>query len=250
MEAAKRVAVNTGILYARMGITVLISLYSTRLILKALGAEDFGLFNVVGGAIAMLGFLNASMSAATQRFMSFAHGAGDKSKLNQIFNVSLVLHLIIAAILFVVLQIAGYFFFDGILNISEDRIDSAKLIYQFMIFSTLFTVISVPYNAVIIARENMLWIAILGIIEAVLKLSIAIYITYTLRDQLVVYGFSMAALSVLLLVLSGIYCHKKYLECKIRLQRQFNRKLMKEMTGFAGWSTTGSISGMVAQYGQ
>ena len=114
MQAAKRVAKNTGILYARMGITVFISLYATRLLLKALGAADFGIFNVVGGIIAMLGFLNASMAAATQRFMSYAQGEGNTEKQKNIFNVSVVLHILIALIVFIVLEVAGYFFFHGI----------------------------------------------------------------------------------------------------------------------------------------
>lgn len=111
MQAANRVAKNTGILYAKMAITVFISLYSTRLILNALGASDFGIFNVVGGVIAMLGFLNASMAAATQRFMSFTQGEGNIEKQKSIFNVSIVLHFLIAFIVLLILEIAGYFFF-------------------------------------------------------------------------------------------------------------------------------------------
>ena len=117
MQAAHRVAKNTLILYARMAITVFISLYSTRLVLAALGVSDFGLFNVVGGVISMLGFLNASMAAATQRFISFAQGAGDLEKVKRIFNMSSLLHWGIAVLVFFVLEVAGYFFFNGILNI-------------------------------------------------------------------------------------------------------------------------------------
>lgn len=249
MQAANRVIKNTGILYIKMAITMVISLYSTRLVLAALGVNDFGIFNVVGGAIAMLGFLNASMAGATQRFMSFAQGAGDLNKINKIFNMSVLLHLSIAAIIFVVLEIAGYFFFNGILNIATDRIATAKLIYQFMIVSTLFSVISVPYDALLNAHENMLFFSILGIIEAVLKLAIAFSITYLVGDKLLLYGLFMAILSVTLLILNRIYCHRSYPETKIALKKLFDKTLLIDMSKFAGLSFIGSASSMIAGYG-
>jgi O-antigen/teichoic acid export membrane protein len=225
MEAAKRVAKNTGILYIRMAITVFISLYSTRLILAALGVSDFGLFNLVGGVISMLGFLNSSMAAATQRFISFAQGAGDQEKVKRIFNMSSLLHWGISILVLLLLEVAGYFFFHGILNIAPDRLEVAKLIYQFMVISTLFTVISVPYEAVITSHENMLVYAVMGVIEAVLKLGIAFYITYTGLDHLVMYGLLMVVLSVLLLIVKRIYCHRVYEECQLRVSQYFDKPL-------------------------
>jgi O-antigen/teichoic acid export membrane protein len=250
MQAAHLVAKNTGILYARMAITVFISLYSTRLILAALGVSDFGLFNVVGGAIAMLGFLNSSMAGATQRFMSFAQGAGDLEKVKRIFSMSTLLHAGIAVLMILVLEIAGYFFFNGVLNIAPDRLGVAKNIYQFMVVSTFFTVLSVPYEAVITSHENMLVYAILGIIEAILKLGIALYITYSTYDHLTSYGFLMAALSIFLLILRRIYCHHNYAECVFQFHRYYDKSLLKEISSFAGWSLLGASSSMIAGYGQ
>ncbi|MEZ7505867.1 MATE family efflux transporter [Flavobacterium sp. Arc2] len=250
MQAAHRVAKNTGILYARMAITVFISLYATRLVLAALGVADFGLFNVVGGVIAMLGFLNSSMAAATQRFMSYAQGAGDLEKVKRIFNMSTLLHAGIAVVMVLVLEIAGYFFFNGILNIAPDRLEVAKIIYHFMVVSTFFTVLSVPYEAVITSHENMLFYAILGIIESVLKLGIAFYITYSALDHLVMYGLLMAALSVFSLILRRIYCHRYYAECVLNFRKYYEKSLMKEISNFAGWSLLGSASSMIANYGQ
>jgi O-antigen/teichoic acid export membrane protein len=250
MQAAHRVAKNTGILYARMAITVFISLYATRLVLAALGVADFGLFNVVGGVIAMLGFLNGSMAAATQRFMSYAQGEGDLEKVKRIFNMSTLLHAGIAVLMVLVLEIAGYFFFNGILNIAPNRIEVAKIIYHFMVASTFFTVLSVPYEAVITSHENMLFYAILGIIEAVLKLGIALYLAYSAFDHLVAYGFLMAALSIFLLLLRRIYCHRYYEECILNFRKYYEKSLLKEITSFAGWSLLGSASSMVAAYGQ
>ena len=249
MQAAHRVAKNTGILYIRMAITVFISLYATRLVLAALGVADFGLFNVVGGVVAMLGFLNSSMAAATQRFMSFAQGEGDLEKVKRIFNMSTILHALIAFLMVLVLEVAGYFFFNGILNIAPERIEVAKIIYHFMVLSTFFTVLSVPYEAVITSHENMLFYAILGILEAILKLVIALYITYSAFDHLVAYGFLMAGLSIFLLILRRIYCHRYYPECELNFSKYYEKSLMKEISSFAGWSLLGSASSMIANYG-
>lgn len=270
MNAIHRVATNTGILYLRMAITVFISLYATRLVLTALGIENFGLYNLVGGVIAMLGFLNGAMAAATQRFMSIAQGAGDIAKVKRIFNMSTVLHAGIAILVVIVFEIAGYFFFNGMLNIAENRIAVAKLVYQFMVISTLFTIISVPYEAVITSHENMLFYAILGVGEALLKLAIALYISYgTLNlpaslsisaqhlqlnystvDSLTIYGLLMAVLSIVMLMIRRHYCHKKYAECEFDLKKHYDKNLLKEITSFAGWSFLGTASSMVAFYGQ
>ena len=250
MHAVKRVAKNTGILYAKMAITMFISLSSTRLVLTALGAEDFGIFNLVGGVVSMLGFLNASMAAASQRFMSFAHGARDMNKVKKTFNVSTLLHLFMAVIIVLFFEIVGYFLFNGVLNITPNRVSAAKFIYQFMVASTFFTIISVPYEAVITARENMLFYAVEGIIEALIKLSIAFYISYNSSNSLIIYGMLMAFLSVFLLLIRRVYCHWKYEECEIRLRYYYDKSLFKDMSSFAGWSLLGSFSSMTAFYGQ
>ena len=250
MDTAHRVAKNTGFLYARMVITVFISLYATRLILAALGVVDFGIFNVVAGAIAMLTFLNSAMASATQRFMSFSQGTGDHEKVKTIFNVSVVLHICIAIIILLILEVIGYFLFNSILIIPADRLYVAKLIYQFMIISTLFTIISVPYDAALNARENMFIFAVFGIIEALLKLAIAFYITYADFDKLMLYGLLMASTSVLLLIIRIVYCRKMYVECHVDLRNNFSRPVFSEMTKFAGWTFLGSSSSIVTNYGQ
>ncbi|MCF8341782.1 MAG: hypothetical protein K9I82_12460 [Chitinophagaceae bacterium] len=250
MQAINRVVKNTGILYARMAITVGISLYSTRLILAALGVEDFGLFNLVGGAIAMLGFLNGSMAAATQRFISFSQGAGDFEKVKRIFNMSILLHAGVAILAVILLEIAGYFFFHSVFNISPDRVSVGKLIYHFMVASTFVTILSVPYEAVITSHENMLFFAVISILEAILKLAIAFYITYANFDHLYLYGLLTAILSVLLLVIRRIYCKRKYSECAIDIKQHYDKGLLREMTGYAGWQLLGTSSTMLAFYGQ
>lgn len=250
MHPAKKVAMNTGFLYARMAITVFISLYSTRLILQALGDNDFGLFSIIGGAIAMLTFLNNAMATATQRFLSYANGEGNVLKQKQIFNVSIVLHFIVSFLVLIVLEVAGYFLLNGVLNIPEGRLGAAKIIYQFMVANTFFTIISVPYDAIINAHENMFLVAILGVIEAICKLLIAVYITYTNGDTLIIYGFLMTLLTISLLIIRRIYCHHHYDEVSYSVKKYFNKPLSKEIGAFAGWSLLGSASSMISNYGQ
>ena len=248
-STATRVIKNTGYLYAKMGITMFISLYTTRLILNSLGASDFGIFNIVGGAIAMLGFLNGAMASATQRFMSYSEGEGNKEKQKSIFNVSLILHFGIAFIVGIALLIAGYFFFNGILNIPADRTFAAQVVYGSLIVSTMFTVMTVPYDAAMNAHENMKYYAIVGIIESFLKLTVALVCVYTSYDKLIVYGSLMACIPLITLTIMRVYCHKHYEECTIRIRRYWDKGLMKEMTGFAGWNLFQSAAAIITNNG-
>jgi O-antigen/teichoic acid export membrane protein len=249
-EAAGRVAKNTMFLYGKMAITMFISLYTTRLILNALGASDFGIFNIVGGAIAMLGFLNAAMAGATQRFMSYSEGAGDKEQQKQIFNISFIIHFGIAIVMGISLLIAGWFFFNGILNIAPERMYAAKVVYGSLIVSTIFTVMTVPYDAVLNAHENMLYYSIVGIVESIFKLGAALAVVYMDGDKLVLYGILMACIPLITISIMRIYCHRKYTECIIAPKRYWDKKLMKEMTGFAGWNLISTSVIMVSAYGQ
>lgn len=249
MSTANRVIKNTGFLYAKMGITMFISLYTTRLILNSLGASDFGIFNIVGGAISMLGFLNAAMASATQRFMSYSEGEGNREKQKSIFNVSFILHLGISIIVGISLLIAGYFFFNGILNIPQNRIFAAKVVYGSLIISTMFSVMTVPYDAAMNAHENMKYYAIVGVLESLLKLAVALVCVYTMYDKLVIYGILMACIPLITLSIMRIYCHKHYEECIIAPRKYWQKKLMKEMGTFAGWNFIVNISNIFTQNG-
>ena len=248
MTTANRVVKNTGYLYAKMCITVFFSLYSTRLILHALGTSDFGIFNIVGGAIAMLGFLNNSMATATQRFMNFYEGEGNVEKMKEVFNVGIMLHFLIAVVLGISLLFFGYFFFNNILNIPLDRIFAAKVVYGSLVLSTIFTVMTVPYDAMLNAHENMRYYAIIGVIESVLKLLVAIVITYILLDRLIIYGILMALIPFVSLTVMRIYCHKHYEECVFGIRRYWNKQLLKDEAFYAGWSFLTSFSMVVTNY--
>ena len=230
MSVANRVIKNTIWLYIKVGVQLFTTLWATRIILNTLGASDFGIFNIAGGAIAMLGFLNASMAVATQRFMSYSEGEGDAEKQKKIFNVGILMHLAIALIMILTLVILAFVFFNGLLSIPPGREYAAYCVYASLIVSTVFTIISVPYDAVINAHENMRFYAIVGIIQAVLKLLIAFACIYVTYDKLITYGILMAIIPGINLVIIASYCHKKYDECTINVHKYYDKGVSKSST--------------------
>lgn len=248
-STANRIAKNTSFLYIKMGITVFISLYSTRLVLNALGASDFGIFNVVGGAIAMLAFLNGAMSSTTQRFMSYSEGEGILEAKKETFNSAVFLHLCIALVLGLFLFLIKPLVFDHMLRIESSKMVDAEWIYNFMIISTLFTVINVPYSAVINSHENMLYYSIIGIVESVLKLLVALFISSSVGNKLIWYGLLMAAISATIAICMFVYCKSQYVECEFSPTKYLHKTRTKEMAGFAFWSFLGSSAGIISGYG-
>ena len=249
MNTVSRVIRNTGFLYMKMGVTMFVSLYATRLVLNALGVDDFGIFNMVAGVIAMLAFLNASMAAATQRFMSYAEGEGDPEKQKIVFNISVVLHLAIAVMVGILLYAAAPILFGHVLNIPEDRVFAARCVYWAMIASTVFGILGVPCEAMLNAHENMLYFAVIGVLESFLKLGAALLVVHVLADKLVLYGVLMAGISILAMTAMLVYCRRNYAECVIAPRRYWKRGVFREMGSFAGWNFTVSASSMLSEYG-
>ena len=249
MHSGNRVFNNTIFLYMKMFITVFSSLYTTRLILDALGIEDFGIFNLVMGLISMLLLFNSAMTDASQRFMSFAKGKNDIKDENNIFNISVILHLFIAIFLIFFLYLIESSLFS-LLKIDLSRVETAKLIYEIMIIYTFFAVISVPYDAVINARENMLFVAILGIFESILKLLVALFITYFSNDKLLVYGELIVSIMIIMMIIKAFYCHLKYEEVKIVSIKYLDIKTLKKMLNYAGYTFLGTSTQMLTNYGQ
>lgn len=200
-----------------MALTIFISLYTTRIILDVLGTSDFGIYNIIGGAIVLLGFLNSTMANATQRFMSYAEGKRDLLNKKKVFNVSLALHIAVAIATVVLLSFAALFFFNGVLNIPPSRIFAAKVIYFSMLVSTAFTILNVPYDAVMNAHENMLYYSLIGVLDSVLRLIVALFCIYTSHDKLIIYGILIASIPFITLSITKVYCHKKYEECVISI---------------------------------
>ncbi|WP_165040323.1 hypothetical protein [Dysgonomonas sp. ZJ709] len=249
MQIATKVAFNTGILYGKMLLTVGISLYATRLVLNSLGAADYGIYTLVAGVIAMLSFLNTAMATSTQRYLSFNQGVGDLKMQKIVFANSLLLHILIAFFVVIILEIIGLFLFDGFLNIPIERISTARKIYHFMSATVFFTMISPPFIASLNAHENMLWIAIINIVEVLLKLGIALALFRYEGDKLFFYGTSIAVTSIICLILYALYCIKRYEECSLLLWTSFSAAMMRKLTSFAGWNLFGALCGIARTQG-
>lgn len=249
MSTASRVIKNTGFLYVRMIATLFVSLWTTRIILDALGDINFGIYNVVGGTIALLGFLNAALATSTQRFLNVDEGKNDLENQRVTFNCSFFLHLGLGILLGILFLLSGVIFFNGILDIPAGRENAAKFVYLALTISTVFTVISVPYEATMNAHENMKWYAIIGIFEVIMKLVIAYAILFTNNDRLIVYSILMAFVPICSLTAMRVYCHRNYKECIVRPRKYFDKSRAKELAWFAGWNMLNSISSMTTQYG-
>lgn len=249
-SVANRVVKNTGWLYAKIGVVMLLSFYTTRVVLDALGTRDFGVFNVVGGAIGMLGFLSGAMATSTQRYMSYAEGEKNVEGKVTIFNISIFIHLIVGICSSLLLIVMGYFLLSYFLNIPAERMIATYCVYGSLIVSTFATILSVPYDAVLNSHENMKYFAIISIFDALLKLFAAYFCKYVGSDHLVSYGFLMAVVPIINLMVMRTYCHSKYNECTISLRKYFDFAKAKEMLKFALWNLLGTIGGLVGNYGQ
>ena len=244
-----RIIKNVGFLYLKMGVTILLSLYTTRIVLKALGDVDFGIYNVIAGAIILLGFINNSMSPVTQRFMSVCEGEANFEKKCKVFNASILLHCIIASIICLIFILFGSLLFDQILNIPTEKLPAAKIIYIGLIISTLFTIISVPYEAAINSHEDLGYYAIIGILETLLRLIIAIIIMNCNTDRLIIYGTLMPTVTIISLVIMRIHCIKKYPECKINIRKYKDTEILKDISRISSWNLLGVSSSMAGYYG-
>ncbi len=249
-ETANRIIKNTGFLYAKMGFTMFLSLLTMRIVLNALGVNDFGIYSVIGGAIGFLGFLDLSMTIVTQRFISYNEGAGDCYKKKQIFNISLIVHFFVALILCLLFIFAGFVFFNNVLNIPEGRMHAAKIVYVCFIFSSMLSTFTVPYTAVITAHENMKFFSLVGATVSVLKLLIAILLKYSDFDNLILYSLLMLSVPIFSLFIQYVFCIKNYAECRINLKKYWNFPLMKQMLTFAGWNISSSVAACISNQGR
>ncbi len=237
-----KILLNTIILYIKIVITISISFVSVPIVLRALGTEDYGVYMLVAGVISMLMFLNVSMTVATQRYLSVTIGTKNVNKVTDIFTCSIYLHLLIGLMIIVGFESTALFIFDGFLNINPIRIPAAKIIYQCLVVSTFFTIISVPYDAVLNAKENMLVFSLITILGSILRLSLAILLLYVSVDKLILYGVGYALVSIVEVLLKRVYVSYTYCEMKRLPLRSLDKKLFKEMLAFSGWNTFGAFA--------
>lgn len=239
----KRIAKNTLLLYVRTLFVMLVTLYTSRVVLNTLGVTDYGVYNVVGGVVAMFGFINGSMSSATQRYITFALGKGDMKRLQTVFSTALQIQFLIAALIVVLGETVGLWFMYTQMQIPADRMDAAFWVLQCSIVSTVVMIISVPYNADIIAHEKMSAFAYISILEVVLKLVIVFALVIFPFDKLIFYAFLILAVQLLIRFCYNHYCNKHFEESKYKHVR--DKALFKEMTGFAGWSMFGNLASVL-----
>ena len=236
----KRIAKNTLLLYFRMLFMMVVSLYTSRVILNALGVEDFGIYNVVGGVVAMFSVISGSLSAAISRFITYELGKGDQSKLNKIFSASVTIQLLLSLIIVVLIESVGVWFLNTKMTIPMERMAAANWVLQFSIINFVINLISVPYNAAIIAHEKMSAFAYISILEAVGKLAIAFLIMVSPIDKLIFYAILMCIVAVVIRFTYGHYCKKHFAECTYHFH--WDKEILKQMFGFAGWNFIGASS--------
>lgn len=227
-------------LYVRMLVMLLISLYTSRVVLNILGIEDYGINNVVAGVITMLGFLSASLSGATARFIAFDLGKDDTDKLKKTFGNLFSIYLFLAVIVLIVGETLGLWFVSTQLQIPEDRQTAAMWVYQFSVLSFMLTVISAPYNSLIIAHEKMSAFAYISIADAVLKLLIVFLLPIIPYDKLIVYAILYFCVQALNRILYGVYCSRHFEEAHARLLLE--KKQFREILSFAGWTINGNLA--------
>lgn len=249
MSNKKNIVVNTIYLNIKAAITTIVSLFATRVILNVLGASDFGVYGTVSGSVAMLALLNSALTLATQRYLNFALGQNDTVKQKQIFNNSILLHIALGILIVLTMESLYFPLFNGILTIPENRVEVAKLLYHFMCVSTFFTIITVPYDALINAHENFLYYSVVGIIESLLKLFTALMLLWVTLDKLFIYGLSLVLISMGMMFIMYIYCKKKYIESEISLCQYYNKSVLIELSKFAGWRFIGVFSQFFGNHG-
>ena len=243
----QRIAKNTILLSFRMAVLMLVTLYTSRVVLDQLGVVNFGVYNVVGGIVAMLSFLNSSMTNAVQRFFSYAIGEGDSEKLNRYFNVSLIAHVLIAVVVVILAEMLGVWYLENYINIPVERTVTAHWVLHFSVVASIFSILQVPFNSMIIAKEKMGIYAYLSIFDGIFRLAIAYALTITVWDKLKLYSVMMAIVPLIVLIIYYIYCRRTFVESRIRNNGSWS--ILREITSLASWNVFGEISWLLTDHG-
>ena len=243
----KRIAKNTLFLYLRQIFVMAVALYTSRVVLATLGVIDYGIYNVVGGVVAMFSFINAAMTTSTQRFLTFELGKKDYLQLAKVFAASLNVHYIIGLVGVFLGETIGLWFLNYELNIPADRMTAANWVYQCSVLSFFLSITQVPYNASIVSHEKMNIFAYFSIIDVVLKLLIVYLLVISPFDKLIFYAILILAVTTFSRLLYRFYCRKHFKECRPRLF--WDKSLYQQLTGFAGWNLLGSIAWLLRGQG-
>lgn len=248
-ENTKRIAKNTLMLYGRMLIGMLVSLYTSRLILHTLGVEDYGINNVVGGVVSMFSLISNSLSASVSRFLTFELGRGDLNALKRVFSTSLTIHVALAVIIVVLTETIGLWFLNTRMTIPSERLYAANWVFHASLFSFVIGLISVPFNASIVSHEKMSAFAYIGILDIFLRLFIVLFIAYSpwSFDRLIVFSLLSVGVSFCVQMIYWVYCKRHFVECRFKLH--FDKSYWKSMSSFAGWNFIGASSAILRDQG-
>ena len=236
----KRIARNTLFLYLRMILVLLVSLYTTRVVLNALGVVDYGIQNVVAGFVSMFAFLNTSMSNGIQRFYNFKIGKEGEGSTTKVYNTALLIQGLLAVVIIVLLETVGLWYLNTKMVIPAERMVMARWVYQFSVLSLVFVIMQIPYSSAIMAYERMDYYAIVSVVDVVLKLGFAIWLPHAPLDKLFVYGFYMMAISAVNFLMYYVYSKRHFKT--LRFHSVYHKELFKEMLTFSGWNIFGTFA--------
>lgn len=236
---SKRLAVNTFYMYIRMFLLMIISIYTSRVLLQQLGVEDYGIYNLVGSVVALFTSIRSFMTSPTQRFLNFEMGKNNPERLNTIFNVSFLINLGICVIFVLLSELVGLWFFEYKVNVDPERLLAAKVVFQISILSAVVGILTISYEAVIVANERFNFYAIISIVEAALKLGVIFLLSYIHFDKLITYGVLILLSSLVIWLWYVVYCRINFPESKLRYR--WDKTLFKDMAGMAGWVFFGNM---------
>lgn len=244
---SKRMAKNTLFMYFRMGITMLVTLFTSRIVLQVLGVDDYGIYNIVGSVVVAFSFLSGPLGAATQRFYNFELGKNDTDRLNSVFNHSVIIYSILCAILFVVIEIGGLWFIANKMQLPPERMYAAQWAFQFSILCFIIGLIRMPFESLIIAHERMSFYAYVSIVEVVLKLINVYVLMFVTMDKLILYAFNQVIIALIIIGCIYIFCKKSFQY--IYFKRMWDKDMFRSLMSFSGWSLFGSLASMTANQG-
>lgn len=240
MSDNKRIAKNTIFLYIRMMFVMGVSLYAARVVLDKLGVDDYSLYNVVGGIVGMLSFLNGTLSIGTSRFLTYELGRKDNSRLGITFNTTFYAHFALGILFILLLETGGVWYIYNKLVVDASRLDAAMIVFQISIAASLIALIQVPYTSLILAHEDMGVYAYVGIFEAVAKLGVVYALVVTDTDKLILYAVLIAVVQLLVAICYIIYCRRNYIESRLKLL--YDKSIMKSLLSFSGWNVLANLS--------
>ncbi|MEC4043992.1 oligosaccharide flippase family protein [Myroides odoratimimus] len=246
MSNSKTIAKNTLFLYFRMFLIMGVTLYTSRVVLQQLGVSDYGIYSLVGGIVTMLGFFNAAMSSATQRYLSFDIGRGDEKKLQKTFSATLTIHILIAVLALILAETFGLWYINYKMVFPDDRLYAVNVVYQFSVLTFLLNIVQVPYNALIIARERMNIYAYVSILEAVLKLGI-VFLLVLGEDKLILYSILTFSVAFIIRMIYQLYCQRQFKESKYKFE--YDKVYFSELLAYSGWNLFGNFAAVARGQG-